>query len=202
MDERDVPPGWDANPSSWSHRLPLVGLSLVGFAIAGYLALYQLGVVRSVWEPFFGTGSRTVLHSPVARALPLPDAALGALGYLVDAATGALGGRARWRTAPWIVVAFGLVVGLLGAVAVVLAILQPVAFHAWCTLCLCSAAVSVLLVGPAAREVLASAQFLARERARGRSLWNALWHGDDESRDERGGGLHAHGGGAAAAGST
>jgi hypothetical protein len=29
-----TPPGWSYNPSSWSERLPLVGLALVGFAIA------------------------------------------------------------------------------------------------------------------------------------------------------------------------
>ena len=48
-------------------------------------------------------GSRTVLTSPVSRLPPIPDAALGALGYLVDAATGVIGRRDRWRTMPWIV---------------------------------------------------------------------------------------------------
>lgn len=32
-------------------------LALFGTAIAGYLASYQLGIVDSVWEPFFGDGS-------------------------------------------------------------------------------------------------------------------------------------------------
>lgn len=52
-----TPPGWSYDPSSWSERLPLIGLALVGFGIAGYLALVQLGVFGRAWEPFFGAGS-------------------------------------------------------------------------------------------------------------------------------------------------
>src|SRR5919205_1457619 len=92
-----VPPGWSYNPSAWSDRLPIIGLALLGFGIALYLALYQLGVFAGVWEPFFGDGSRRILHSSVSRLLPIPDAALGAMGYLLDAVTGAIGGRDRWR---------------------------------------------------------------------------------------------------------
>ena len=170
-----APPGWDYNPSAWSERLPIVGFALVGCAIAGYLALYQWGVFASVWEPFFGDGSRRVLHSSVSRLLPIPDAALGALGYLADALSGVIGGRARWRTMPWIVLLFGLAVGPLGAVSVMLVIFQPVLFDAFCTLCLASAAISVAMIGPAMDELLASLQHLAREREAGRSLWRAFW---------------------------
>src|SRR5918998_3800143 len=90
-----VPPGWDYNPSSWPQRLPLVGVALVGFGIAIYLALYQWGIVPTVWEPFFGRGSEVVLHSFVSRVLPVPDGALGAFGYLLDAVTGVIGGGGR-----------------------------------------------------------------------------------------------------------
>jgi len=170
-----VPPGWSYNPSAWSERLPILALALLGFGIALYLALYQLGVFATVWEPFFGGGSRTILRSSVSRLLPIPDAALGAIGYLLDAVTGAIGGRARWRTKPWIVIVFGLAVGPLGAASITLVILQPVLFDAWCTLCLASAAISVTMIGPAMDELLASLQFLKRERARGRSAWSAFW---------------------------
>ena len=175
MGEAGAPPGWDYNPSTWSQRLPIVGVALVGFAIAGYLALYQLGVVASVWEPFFGDGSRVILNSRISHLLPIPDAALGALGYLADAVTGVIGRRARWRTMPWIVVLFGLAVGPLGAVSITLVILQPVLFDAFCTLCLASAVISVVMIGPAMDEFLASLQHLSRERAAGRSLWRAFW---------------------------
>ena len=148
---------------------------MLGFVIAGYLALYQWRFFAVVWEPFFGDGSRIILNSSVSRILPIPDAALGALGYLADAITGIIGRRDRWRTMPWIVIIFGLAVGPLGLVSVLLVILQPVMFEAWCTLCLASALISVLMIGPASDEVLASLQYLKRERLEGRSLWPAFW---------------------------
>ena len=170
-----TPPGWGYNPSAWGERLPIAGVALVGFAIAGYLALYQWGLFAGVWEPFFGDGSRQILHSSVSRLLPIPDAALGALGYLVDAVAGVVGPRDRWRRMPWIVLLLGLAVGPLGAVSITLVILQPALFGAYCTLCLASAVISVAMIGPAMDEVLASLQHLRRERAVGRSLWRAFW---------------------------
>jgi uncharacterized membrane protein len=174
-----VPPGWSYNPSTWGQRLPVAGLALVGMAIATYLTLYQAGVVATVWEPFFGAGSRTILHSGVSRLLPVPDAALGALGYLVDAAAGVIGGKDRWRRMPWIVLLFGLAVGPLGLVSILLVVLQPVLYDAWCTLCLASALISVLMIGPAMDEILASLQFMRRERHRGRPAWRTFWGLDD-----------------------
>ena len=170
-----TPPGWDYNPSTWQQRIPIVGLALVGFGIATYLAFYQAGVVKTVWEPFFGKGSERILQSWVSKVLPVSDAALGAFSYLLDAVTGVIGRRDRWRTMPWIVVLFGIAVGPLGAVSVLLVILQPVLFDAWCTLCLASAIVSMTMIGPAMDEVLASLQFLKAEKRRGRSVWRAFW---------------------------
>lgn len=170
----EAPPGWRSNPSSWGQRIPIIVLATVGVLVAGYLSLFQLGFVGSVWEPFFGDGSRRVLESRFSRVLPIPDAALGAFGYLLDAVTGAIGGRDRWRTMPWIVLLFGFAIGPLGAVSILLVILQPVALDAWCTLCLVSALISVLMIGPALDEVLASLQHLRRERQRGRSVLRAF----------------------------
>ncbi|MDP9311096.1 MAG: vitamin K epoxide reductase family protein [Chloroflexota bacterium] len=181
MTDADMPPGWSYNPASWSQRLPIVGLALVGFGIATYLALYQLNVFATVWEPFFGDGSRIILNSSISRVLPIPDAALGALGYLVDAGAGVIGGRARWRTMPWIVVLFGLAVGPLGAVSIGLVILQPVRFGTFSTLALASAVVSVVMIGPAMDEFLASLQHLKREHNRGHSLWRTFWGLSDTS---------------------
>jgi len=169
----EVPPGWDYNPSAWSDRLPIAGLALLGFCVACYLALYQYGVVPSVWEPFFGHGSEVVLHSWISDSLrrllglPITDAALGATGYACDAIGGLVGGPRRWRTRPWLVLLFGFVVGPLGAVSVALVILQPTVLGAWCTLCLTSAAISVSMIGPAMDEVLATLQHLRRERDAG-----------------------------------
>jgi uncharacterized membrane protein len=170
----DVPPGWHYDPSAWSHRLPCLVLAVLGLLIAGYLALYQLGVFATVWEPFFGRGSVVILHSAVAKLLPFPDALLGVAGYLGDLIFGLIGGRGRWRTAPWAVLVFGLFVAGMGLGSLFLVLLQPTAFHAWCTLCLASAAVSLLIAWSAADEVLATLEHLKRQKAAGRSLWQSL----------------------------
>ena len=172
-----APPGWTYNPSSWAQRVPIVALAAIGFGIATYLTLYQVDVFASVWEPFFGEGSRVILNSGTSRILPIPDAALGAAGYLADAVTGVVGGADRWRRQPWLVVLFGLAVGPLGAGSVVLVILQPVLYDSFCTLCLASAGISVLMIGPAMDEVLATLQALRRVRDRGDSVWRAFWRG-------------------------
>lgn len=171
----DVPPGWTYNPASWSQRVPIVVLAALGFFLAAYLALYQYRIVPDVWEPFFGQGSVILLNSPTSHLFPVSDAALGAFGYLLDAATGAIGGRARWRTMPWMVVLFGVLIGPLGAVSLALVIIQPVVYNAWCTICLATAVISVLMVGPALDEVLASLQYLKRAKCEGYSLWNVFW---------------------------
>jgi len=180
-----TPPGWTYNPSAWSERLWLIGVAILGFGLSLYLGSYQLGMVARVWEPFFGTGSEQVLHSALSRVLPVPDAALGALAYAVDAVAGSIGGAGRWRTMPWIVVLFGLAVGPLGLVSVLLVIAQAVWLEAWCTLCLLSALISVVMIGPAMDEVLASLQLVTRVRERGMPLWEAFWHGDRAPRGKR-----------------
>jgi uncharacterized membrane protein len=161
----DVPPGWRHNPSEWRRRLPVLGLTLLGCGIASYLALYQVGVVRAVWEPFFGTGSSELLrHSFVARLLPIPDAALGALAYLLEAGVDLVGGRARWRTAPWAVLLLGLLAAGMGVGNIGLVILQPLLAHTFCTLCLASAVCSLLVAAAVSGEVWAALQHLRAHR--------------------------------------
>lgn len=179
MAEAGTPTGWSYNPSTWSQRLPIVGLAVIGTAIATYLALYQLRVIETVWEPFFGDGSEVILNSKVSHVLPIPDAALGAFGYLLDAVTGVIGGRERWRKMPWIVIVFGLAVGPLGGVSILLVVLQPVLLDAWCTLCLASAVISVVMIPPAMDEMLASLQYVRRRRDEGRSTWKVFWGRDE-----------------------
>jgi uncharacterized membrane protein len=170
-----IPPGWDYNPATWNQRIPIVVLAILGFGIALYLSLYQLEVIPEVWEPFFGSGSRTILNSKISHLLPIPDAALGAFGYLVDAVAGLIGGTHRWRRMPWIVIVFGLAVGPLGLVSVLLVVLQPVLFSAWCTLCLGSAVISVIMIGPAMDEMLAGLQYLKRAKSSNASTWRIFW---------------------------
>jgi uncharacterized membrane protein len=170
-----TPPGWSYNPSTWVQRIPIIVLAIAGTCIAGYLALYQFEVISSVWEPFFGNGSQTILNSGISDILPIPDAALGAIAYIADAITGIIGGTKRWRTMPWMVILFGIAVGPLGLVSILLVILQPVLFNSWCTLCLASAVISIWMIGPAMDETLASLQYIKRVRNSGRSGWKAFW---------------------------
>jgi uncharacterized membrane protein len=175
--EDALPPGWDYNPSTWPQRTPIIVIAIAGCFIASYLALYQYRVLEHVWEPLFGDGSETILNSELSRVLPVSDAALGAFGYLADAATGAIGGIRRWRTMPWLVILFGVLVGPLGAISIGLVMAQPILYGSWCTLCMVTAIISVLMIGPAMDEVLASCQHIARakrDRDDG-SIWRAFW---------------------------
>ena len=162
---KDIQPpngsGTEPNPSAWGERAWVLALACIGFGIAMYLALYQWGIVKTVWEPFFGNGSERVLHSFISRLLPVPDAFLGALGYLGDIVTGLIGGANRWRTMPWMVLIYGVTVALVGLTALFLALLQPILFHTGCTLCLVSAFLSVCIVWLARREMEATLCYLA-----------------------------------------
>lgn len=172
----DRPPGWTFNPSSWSGRLPVLGLALAGCAIAGYLALYQVGQLSRVREPCFGEGSRRILReSSIAHLLPVPDAALGALIYLFEAIADGVGGRARWRTLPGVVLVLALIAVGLAVGGLLLTICQWVLFEAYCTLCLASAACSVLAVGFVLAELLAALQYLKPQHEQGKPLWPLLW---------------------------
>src|SRR5690349_7333548 len=119
-----TPPGWTYNQSSWEQRVPICALAFLGFAVAGWLALYQMGVVTTVWEPFFGDGTRRIITGRVSHLLPVPDAALGAAGYLADAVFGLAGGPTRWKRVPWLVIVFAIAVIPFGLVSMTLFILQ------------------------------------------------------------------------------
>ncbi len=162
-----MPPGRHENPSDWSNRARVLVLAVAGFAIASYLAAYQVGILTTVWDPLFGTrSSARVLHSALSRLLPLPDAALGALGYLADIALTSIGGSERWRTLPRVVCLLGIVVTGMALVSLVLVFLQAVVMRAFCTVCLASAALSFVIFVLAWEEVTAGiGQLLAPDFA-------------------------------------
>jgi len=178
-DDSGIPPGWSINPSTWRQRIPIIVLAVFGGVAATWLALYQQEVVDTVWEPFFGDGTTDIVResgfSQAFERFPIGDAALGALGYLADAVTGAIGGTKRWRTMPWIVIIFGAFVGPFGVISVMLTIFQPVLYSSFCTLCLFSGVISLAMIGPGLDEVLASLQHLRREHSDGKSLWRVFW---------------------------
>jgi hypothetical protein len=142
--------------------------------IAIYLAAYQYGFLATIWEPFFGNGSRLVLGSGLfdglSRALdvPLHDAALGVVAYLVEACLAWAGTRRRAAGA-WEELAYGGVVTLMGVTSFVLVLLQATYFHSWCTLCLASAVISGAIVLVSRDDLARAAGILIHGRKLG-------WH--------------------------
>ncbi len=175
-------PPYDYNPSSWRQRVPICVLGGVAFLIASYMALYQWRLIGEVWDPFFGDGSRRVLDSGVSETIRqyirVPDAALGAFGYLSEVVLGLAGSTRRWQYRPWMVLLFGIDVIPLGLVSVVLVVLQGTAVGAWCTLCLATAVISLALVFLAYDEVWASITYLGRvwrQTRSARAVWHVFW---------------------------
>lgn len=181
-----MPPGWSYNPSSWTQRLAIIVLALVGLQISRYLAAYQLGHVDAVWDPFFAggpdpkNGTEEIITSSVSQAWPVPDAGLGALTYALEILTGVIGSQRRWRTMPWLVLLFGVMIVPLGAVSIFFIIIQPIWIGTWCTLCLIAAAAMLVQIPYSLDELLATGQFLLRRKRAGQSLLRVLLVGDTD----------------------
>jgi nucleoside-diphosphate-sugar epimerase/uncharacterized membrane protein len=180
----DRPLGWTYSPSSFSQRIPIITLAFVSLFVSRYLAAYQMGHTDSLWESFFGAGdapvmngSEAVVTSWVSKGFPIADAGLGAFAYALDILAGTIGDRRRWRTMPWMVFLFGLLIIPLGIVSVSFIIIQPPLIGALCTLCILQAVVTVILIPYSLDEVLASAQYLWRARQAGEPFWRTFWKG-------------------------
>lgn len=186
MDGASVPAGWSYNPSTAAQRAPLIALGLFGFFVSRYMGAYQLGHISYVWDPVFGNGTVQILDSQVSAAFPVSDAGLGAVAYAIEALMGFMGDKRRWRTMPWMVTFFGIVVIPLGFVQVLLIILQPIAVGTWCTLCLLSAFGMLWMISLTVDEVVAMSQLLKRRTDDGVSLWHAFWMGGHLSEDDAG----------------
>jgi hypothetical protein len=186
MNGATVPEGWSYNPSTAAQRAPLIALGLFGFFVSRYMAAYQLGHIDAVWDPFFGTGTVQILNSRVSEAFPVSDAGLGAVAYAIEGLMGFMGDKSRWRTMPWMVTFFGIVVIPLGFVQVLLVISQPLLVGTWCTLCLLSAFGMLWMISLSVDEVVAMMQLLKRRMSEGVGLWHAFWMGGHLSEEDAG----------------
>ena len=185
MDPKVVPPGWTYCPSTGAQRLPIALLALIGLLISRLLTAYQLGHVDGVLEPFFAgdpgdpkNGTEEIITSSVSKAWPIPDAGLGAVSYLLEILMAVMGGRDRWRTMPWMVTFFGILVIPLGVVSIYFIIIQPIVIGTWCTLCLVAALAMLIMIPFALDEVIAMGQFLHWSWCRGRPLLRTFFQGD------------------------
>lgn len=186
MGKPDIPPGWAYTPASWLQRTPIAVLALVGFFIARYLGAYQLGHVDTVWEPFFPgsgemkgvmNGTETIITSSVSKAWPIADGALGAIVYMLELVMTWMGGKDRWRTMPWMVLALGILIVPLGVVSIYFIIIQPIQIGTWCTLCLIAALAMAVMIPYSLDEFVAMGQFLVDAHRRGKPFWRTFWTG-------------------------
>jgi hypothetical protein len=174
----DTPPGWTYNPSSWLQRTPIIILAWIGFFGSRYLAAYQLGYIDHVWDPFFGDGTINVLDSEVSKSFPISDGGLGNVSYTIEALMGYMGMSNRWRTMPWMVAFFGILVIPLGVVSIVLIISQPVSVGFWCSICLLTAIAMLVMIPLTLDEVVAMIQFIVKRTKQGKPFWRTFWMGD------------------------
>lgn len=132
-------------PSAWHHRVPVAVLALVGCIVSAYLTLYQWHLTGVVWDPLFGSrSSEHVLTSALSRTLPVPDATLGAIAYVVEAVATLVGGDRRWERTPAVVLVYGLILAGLALTSCALLLAQLLVVKALCTLCLASAVISIV----------------------------------------------------------
>ena len=183
MDSTAVPPGWSYSPSTWPQRLPIIAMGVIGLVIARQLTAYQLGHVHGVWDPFFSgegrlNGTETIITSDVSKAWPIPDAGLGAVAYALEILMAAMGDRTRWRTMPWMVTFFGILVVPLGVISIYFIIIQPIVIGTWCALCLLAALAMLIMIPFALDELVAMSQFLLWSRRAGKPFWRTFLMGD------------------------
>jgi uncharacterized membrane protein len=135
----------------------LLALALMGLAISMVLAAFEIGLVATIWDPIFGDGSRRVLTSEPARALPVPDAVVGAVAYAVEAVLTILAAVvARRPMSGLIELALGALAAAMAVAGVVLLVVQAFGLGTGCSLCIASAVVSWLaaaLAVPRAWEI-------------------------------------------------
>ncbi|HKP33148.1 MAG TPA: vitamin K epoxide reductase family protein [Sphingomicrobium sp.] len=184
MDPKSVPPGWTYSPSTFAQRLPIAYLGLIGLLISRVLTAYQLGHIETAWDPFFHgasadprNGTEEIITSYVSKMWPIPDAGLGAISYTLEILMAVMGTRDRWRTMPWMVTFFGILVIPLGVVSIYFIIIQPLLLGTWCTLCLAAALAMLIMIPFAIDEVVAMGQYLYWSWCKGRPLVRTFFKG-------------------------
>jgi hypothetical protein len=175
----DIPTGWSYNPSGWNHRIPTTFLAMLCWFFSRYMAAYQLGYIDQIWDPFFPGGTLHVITSQISKDFPVSDAGMGAVCYTLESLLGWQGSSRRWASMPWLVFAFGFLVIPVGVVSVTLIILQPVVVGFWCSWCLATASLMLLMIVLTGGELVAVLQLLWEVKRSGGSVWTVFWKGRD-----------------------
>jgi hypothetical protein len=96
-----------------------------------------------------------------------------------------MGDSRRWRTMPWMVASFGVVVVPLGVVSIYFIIIQPIVIGTLCSLCLVAAAVMVVMIPYSLDELVATGQFLVQSHRRREPFWRTFFMGGASPGGER-----------------
>jgi len=150
-------------------RWAMGGLALFCFVLAGVMACYQLGYIHHIWEPFFQhdamqNGSMQVLHSWISRSLPVSDAGMGAVVYMLETILIFAGPADRILRYPQLVLLNAGITLLAAAVSAALVLLQAFVLKTGCTLCLLVAGMVFALAGFSLSEL--TMLFSTRKRLR------------------------------------
>lgn len=92
----------------------------------------------------------------------------------------------RWRTMPWLVVPFGLMIAPLGITSSAVIIIQPIVIDTWSTIALVGAAAVLLKIPYSLDELLATLQFMRRRTKASRNWLRVLLFGDTDGMLESG----------------
>lgn len=124
-------------------RRGIVGLSLVGIASMGVVALYQTGLLRHLPDPPTRRphfDSEKVNSSDEAFGYGMPDGPIALAAHAVNLAIAAAGPPGRHRTRPWLPLLAALLSGTQAAVAARYLFHQmPKVDRAWCPYCVADA---------------------------------------------------------------
>jgi len=160
-------------------------MGLIGLLTSRILTAYQLGHIDHVWEPFFvgslvdpRNGTEEIITSSMSKAWPIPDGGLGTVSYVLEILMAVMGTRDRWRTMPWMVTFFGILVIPLGVISIYFIISQPLVIGTWSTLALIAGLAMLIMIPFALDEVIAMGQFLMWAKRRGKPLIRTFFQGD------------------------
>src|SRR3546814_728056 len=86
----------------------------------------------------------------------------------------------RWRSMPWLVLLFGLMIAPLGITSIFFIVIQPILIGTWSTLALIAAAAMLIQIPYSLDELLATLQFMRRRVKAGKSWLRVFLFGDTD----------------------
>lgn len=141
------------------NRRRLTALNLSAIGSLGIVALYQMGLIRTVPEPSIRLfdADRVDASGEAYEALDMPDAFLGIASYAVSLLLVGAGGKKRHLHSAWLPIAMAAKIALDAGAALYLfgeQMSRHRALCSWCTLAAASSVASVPLALPEARAAL------------------------------------------------